>query len=566
MPARNALISVFDKDGLPQFGQDLSGLDFSVYSSGGTARQLRENGVLVVDTTDYVGQAVASQVFNLLNSLTDQDQISLNETQRSSIARSFGKPVMNHRVATLWPHIHGGILRRDNVDSDIAELEAMCGVPFDLVCVDMYPLAKAIADPNATLESVVEMTDIGGPTLLRSAAKAGRIVICDPADRIWVVEQLRANGDLTAEQRRALAAKTEYTVAKYCLTSAQFLSHGEYDVARLAADMEPKSTDPEDKLFPRVYQPTYRRMHVTRYGENPHQRGAIYERVGSRIPSLVQADVLAENKALSFNNYQDADAVLQMLLEFSAPFACLFKHRNPCGAASGQTLADAYRSALATDPLSAFGCIIGLNQIVDLECAQLVHDTEFVECIIAPGYTPEARDLLMKKKQRRILELPQIIDGRMAGEIVDRPLIGGLLRQEYDNAKLDQAQLAVASKRLPTEAEMMSMLFAWKVAKDTLSNAIVLAVDTATVGIGMGNTSRVDSAFMAVKRAGDRARGAVCASDAFFPKPDGVQVCLDAGVTAFIQPGGSKNDAEAIAAADAAGATMVFTGIRCFKH
>jgi phosphoribosylaminoimidazolecarboxamide formyltransferase/IMP cyclohydrolase len=302
-----------------------------------------------------------------------------------------------------------------------------------------------------------------------------------------------------------------------------------------------------------------------RYGENPHQSGAFYSDRTFSGPTLTGAEVLA-GKALSYNNIADLDACLDMLLDFDQPFAVVLKHANPCGAAIGGTIADAYREALACDPLSAFGSVIGLNKHVDLAAAELLHKTNFVECILAPGYDDDALALMKKKKNRRILALPMIADGRPDNEMVFKYTRGGILYQTADNYKVDPGELKTATKRPPTPEELESMLFAWKVVKHTKSNAIVIAKNGATVGIGMGQTSRVDASFLAVKRAGDRAKGAVLASDAFFPMPDGLEVASDAGVTAFIQPGGSKGDEKVIEAADKAGAAMVFTAHRHFKH
>jgi phosphoribosylaminoimidazolecarboxamide formyltransferase/IMP cyclohydrolase len=302
-----------------------------------------------------------------------------------------------------------------------------------------------------------------------------------------------------------------------------------------------------------------------RYGENPHQQAALYGDSNWHAPTLLHANVLA-GKELSYNNYSDLDACLEMLLDFSEPFTCILKHTNPCGAAQGKTLTEAYARAYESDPLSAYGSIIGLNKQVDLETARLLHETPFVECILAPGYSAQALELLTKKKTRRLLALPEMSSGRATGLMSYRYIQGGLLAQTADDHQFDPSTLQVVTKIAPTSIQLESLLFAWRVVKHTKSNAIVIAKDLATVGIGMGQTSRVDSSFLAVKRAGDRARGAVLASDAFFPMPDGLEVAADAGVKAVIQPGGSKGDPDVIAAADRLGVAMVFTGIRHFKH
>jgi phosphoribosylaminoimidazolecarboxamide formyltransferase/IMP cyclohydrolase len=322
---------------------------------------------------------------------------------------------------------------------------------------------------------------------------------------------------------------------------------------------------PEEGGFPPVLTHTYLKKSGLRYGENPHQQAALYADGSYTGPTLLGGEQLS-GKELSYNNYGDLSACMDMLLDFSEPFACVLKHANPCGAATADNLAEAYRQAYESDPLSAFGSIIGLNREVDIETARLLHETHFVECMLAPGFTEEAFKLLKKKKARRLLVVPEITQGRMRGDFVYKHIAGGLLMQNADEHEISAEDLKVVTKREPTKEELKSLLFAWRVVKHTKSNAIVLAKGTATVGIGMGQTSRVDAGALAVKRAGDRAKGAVMASDAFYPMPDGVEVGTEAGVTAIIQPGGSKGDEQAIEAADKAGATMVFTGVRHFKH
>jgi phosphoribosylaminoimidazolecarboxamide formyltransferase/IMP cyclohydrolase len=321
----------------------------------------------------------------------------------------------------------------------------------------------------------------------------------------------------------------------------------------------------KEEGFPQTLSYNFKLQSSLRYGENPHQQGAFYQDEGYTGATLTKAEMLS-GKELSYNNIADMDACLDMVLDFREPFACIVKHANPCGAAVGKTLAEAYHDAHASDPLSAFGSIIGLNRNVDMATAQLLYDTEFIECILAPGYDPEALELLKKKKTRRLLALPTISKGRTPGEMVYKYIRGGILYQTADEGELLESSLQVVTKRKPTKEEIKSLLFAWKVVKHTKSNAIVIAKGNATVGIGMGQTSRVDASALAVKRAGERAKGSVLASDAFFPMPDGVEVALEAGVTAIIQPGGSKGDPQAIEAADKGNAAMVFTGIRHFKH
>jgi phosphoribosylaminoimidazolecarboxamide formyltransferase/IMP cyclohydrolase len=337
----------------------------------------------------------------------------------------------------------------------------------------------------------------------------------------------------------------------------------DYDTAIAAYFVQGKPA--KATKFPAVYAPKFQFRDSLRYGENPHQEAGVYADPSYTGPTLLKGTQLA-GKELSYNNYGDLDACLDMLLDFSEPFACVLKHANPCGAATGATLAEAYQAAYESDPLSAFGSIVGLNRMVDIETAKLLHETHFVECMLAPGFSDEALELLKKKKARRLLVVPEIAQGRQMGNVVSKFIAGGVLRQDADDKQITAADLTCVTKRKPTEAEIKSLLFAWKIVKHTKSNAIVLAKDTATVGIGMGQTSRVDAGALAVKRAGERAKGGVMASDAFYPMPDGVEVGTNAGVTAIIQPGGSKGDDDAIAAADKAGAAMVFTGVRHFKH
>jgi len=487
-------------------------------STGGTARALREAGLAVKDISEHTGFP----------------------------------EMLDGRVKTLHPKVHGGLLYiRGNAGHEAA-VRSHGIEPIDLVVVNLYPFEQTVAKAGATDDEVIENIDIGGPSMVRSAAKNhdGVAVVVDPGDYAELIAEMNAHdGGTTRAFRRRCAAKAFALTARYDTAIAGYFAGAGQAGAKFAPQ----------------YRPSYSLRSALRYGENPHQEAALYARDGYGGPTLLEARILA-GKELSYNNYGDLDSCLDMLLDFTEPFACVLKHANPCGAATGATIAEAYEAAYASDPLSAFGSIIGLNREVDLACARLLHETPFVECMIAPSFTDEALALLTKKKARRILALPSITLGWPRGQLADKPIRGGLLRQDTDDIETNPDALTVVTKRAPTPEEIRSLLFAWKVVKHTKSNAIVLAKGTATVGIGMGQTSRVDSGFMAVKRAGERARGSVMASDAFFPMPDGVEVGTDAGVTAIIQPGGSKGDDEAIAAADKAGAAMVLTGHRHFKH
>jgi phosphoribosylaminoimidazolecarboxamide formyltransferase/IMP cyclohydrolase len=519
---KRALLSVSDKSGIVELAKELEAMGIQLISTGGTMKALRDADIHVISVSAFTGSP----------------------------------EVMDGRVKTLHPKIHGALLYRRDNPKDVEELAALESRSIDLVVVNLYPFRETVAKKGATHDEIIENIDIGGPSMLRSAAKnyAAVTVITDPADYPTLVQQLKDNKGMTSpEFRQQCAAKVFSLTATYDgAISTYFQSTAPGD-------------ESSDFVSRRQISLSYVHRDRLRYGENPHQQASVYADEAFTGPTLLHGEILA-GKELSYNNYGDLDACLDMLLDFEEPFACVLKHANPCGAAVGNTLAEAYRRAYESDPLSAFGSIIGLNREVDLECATLLHETEFVECMLAPSFTEDALKLLKKKKARRILTLSEIAKGRPKGEIYHKFIRGGLLVQTADDHILDPKDLTTVTKREPTDKELQDLLFGWKVVKHTKSNAIVLAKDGATVGIGMGQTSRVDSGFMAVKRAGERAKGAVMASDAFFPMADGIEVATNAGVTAIIQPGGSKGDEDAIAAADKAGAAMVFTGIRHFKH
>jgi phosphoribosylaminoimidazolecarboxamide formyltransferase/IMP cyclohydrolase len=516
---KRALISVSDKSGIVELGKALDKMGVEIISTGGTQKALRDTGIHVVSVSTFTGSP----------------------------------EVMEGRVKTLHPKIHGGILFRRGNPVDVEQLEQLDSKPIDLIVVNLYPFRETLKKPEAGDHEIIENIDIGGPSLLRAGAKnfESVTVVVDPADYKELMDQMSHHaGKTTLDFRKRCAGKV------FALTS-------EYDsaISGLFASGKP----PIDDLFAGNVTLNCTLRSRLRYGENPHQHGAIYVRDRHAGASLLDAQILS-GKELSYNNYNDLEACLDLLLEFDEPFSCVLKHTNPCGAASAENIAEAYRQAYESDPLSAFGSIIGVNRQVDIECARLLHETEFVECVLAPSYSSEALELLKKKKARRLLALPSISIRPQPEQLQMRPIRGGLLVQTEDRGQVAPSDLKVVTKRAPSPSELQSLLFAWKVVKHTKSNAIVIAKGSATVGIGMGQTSRVDSSFMAVKRAGERAKGSVLASDAFFPMPDGVEVATAAGVMAIIQPGGSKGDDEAIAAADRAGVAMVFTGIRHFKH
>ncbi len=519
---KRALISVSDKIGIDKLALKLNELGIEIISTGGTLKALRQAGAHVISVSTFTG----------------------------------APEILGGRVKTLHPKIHAGILyRRENAE-DVEVMSQSDYRGIDLIVVNLYPFQQTVAKPDADDDLIIENIDIGGPSMIRAGAKNHEsvTVVVDPSDYGTLIEQLEANdGATTYDFRRVCAGKAFQLTAVYDRAIADYFALG-------------KPGDQNDSTrFPHDLSLNYLRKAELRYGENPHQQASLYGQEGFPGPTLINSQMHA-GKELSFNNYYDLDACLEMVLDFKEPFACVVKHANPCGAAIGKDLAEAYKRAYESDPLSAFGSIIGLNQEVDIATAQLLHETPFVECILAPSFSDESLALLKKKKNRRLLTLADIVKGRPSGEVYYRFIRGGVLAQTADDSEATKEMLKVVTNRQPTEAEIADLLFGMKIVKHTKSNAIVLAKDGATVGVGMGQTSRVDSGFMAVKRAGDRCKGAVMASDAFFPMPDGVEVATDAGVTAIIQPGGSKGDDQAIEAANKANAAMVFTGIRHFKH
>jgi phosphoribosylaminoimidazolecarboxamide formyltransferase/IMP cyclohydrolase len=518
MPIRTALLSVSDKSGLIPFARALVDRGVRVLSSGGTAKALAADGISVETVESYTGSP----------------------------------EVMDGRVKTLHPRVHGGILSRGSRDA--ADVERLGAREIDLVVVNLYPFERVAADPSSTHEHVVENIDIGGPSMIRSAAKnhARVTVVCDPGDYARVLDELARTGETTDATRAELAAKAFAHTAAYDAAISGYLSSWSPDGARAR--------------FARYLTLPFERAYGLRYGENPHQSGAFYLERGAEPGSLARAEsVGAGGKELSFNNLVDVDAALEAVREFDRPAAVVVKHTNPCGAAVGPSLVDAYRAAREADPVSAFGGIVALNRPVDAAAAKVLGET-FVECIVAPSFAPEALDLLRAKKNLRLLAtgawLPAVHPA-----LSYKRVAGGLVVQERDaTAAGEVVRAKVVTRRAPTAEELASLEFAWRVCKHVKSNAIVLARGEVTVGIGAGQMSRVVSVRIACEQAGERARGSVLASDAFFPFSDGVEVAIAAGVTAIAQPGGSVRDADGVAAADAAGVAMVFTGVRHFRH
>ncbi|MFH1686816.1 MAG: bifunctional phosphoribosylaminoimidazolecarboxamide formyltransferase/IMP cyclohydrolase [bacterium] len=516
---KRAIISVSDKSGVGKLAKALQEMGVEILSTGGTLKKLRDADVQAVSVSTFTG----------------------------------APEIMGGRVKTLHPKIYAGLLcRRDNPD-DIQLMSESDYKAIDLVVVNLYPFKRTVARPDSDEKEIIENIDIGGPSMIRASAKNfdSVVVLTDPEDYDNLLQQMQAHeGGTTFEFRRQCAAKAFAMTADYDTAIAGYFAKGKEE---------------EGAKFPQRLSLDYSFRSKLRYGENPHQQAAVYADENFSAATLMRAQVLS-GKELSYNNYGDLDATLEMLLDFEEPFACVVKHANPCGAATGTTIAAAYQAAYESDPLSAFGSIIGLNKPIDMKCAELLHETPFVECILAPGIDPEALKMLQKKKARRILVLPQIEKGRLKNQMVYKIIRGGLLTQSADDLVTLESSLKVVSERPPTSEELKSLLFGWRVVKHVKSNAILLSKGNATVGIGMGQTSRVDSTRIAVWRAGARTQGAVMASDAFFPMPDGAEVALEAGVTAVIQPGGSKGDEAVIEAVNKAGAAMVFTGNRHFKH
>ena len=517
-PIRRALLSVSDKDGLLPLATALRAAGVELLSTGGTARALRDAGLTVRDVSDLTGFP----------------------------------EIMDGRVKTLHPKVHGGLLGREAVDAAVMEEHGI--QPIDLLVVNLYPFAATIAKPDCSYDDAVENIDIGGPAMLRAAAKNHErvTVVVDPADYAELGEALSAGGTLAA-QRRRLAAKAYAHTAQYDGQVAMWLSQRAEDIAAPSP-------------WPQSFHASFALRASLRYGENPHQRGALFVDSGDLVGTVAGARFL-QGKELSYNNLADADAALGCVRQFDLPACVIVKHANPCGVAVGKDLGSAYDRAYATDPTSAFGGIIAFNQPVDAGTAKAILDRQFVEVVIAPSIDADALPVFARKPNVRVLACGQL--GRADGGLHLQRIAGGLLVQDRDIDALTAADLKVVSAKAPSAAQLDDLLFAWKVAMHVKSNAIVYARDAQTVGIGAGQMSRVVSAKIAALKAdeaGLSVPGAVLASDAFFPFRDGIDAAAASGISAIIQPGGSMRDAEVIAAADEHGIAMVFTGRRHFRH
>ncbi|AZS13764.1 bifunctional phosphoribosylaminoimidazolecarboxamide formyltransferase/IMP cyclohydrolase [Paenibacillus lutimineralis] len=515
MGIKRALVSVSDKTGIVDFCRELSQLGVEIISTGGTKSLLSKEGVPVIGISDVTGFP----------------------------------EILDGRVKTLHPTVHSGLLAiRDSAEHQ-AQMKELGLDYIDLVVVNLYPFQETIAKPGVAYEEAIENIDIGGPTMLRSAAKnhAFVSVVVDANDYSQVLDEIRDGGDTTLETRKQLAAKVFRHTAAYDALISDYLSN--------------KLGEP----LPERLTVTYEKIQDLRYGENPHQKAAFYRKPLAAVDSLTNAEQL-HGKELSYNNINDANAALQIVKEFTEPAVVAVKHMNPCGVGIGESIYEAYRKAYDADPVSIFGGIVAANRIIDEDTANLLKDI-FLEIVLAPGFTDEALALLTQKKNIRLLKISGLeLAADRKSQYVVTSIDGGMIVQESDIHSLTEADLQVVTDRKPTEEELKQLLFGWKVVKHVKSNAIVLAKDDMTVGVGAGQMNRVGSARIAIEQAGEKSKGSVLASDAFFPLGDTLEEAAKAGITAVIQPGGSIRDEESIKVANEYGIAMVFTGVRHFKH
>lgn len=517
---KRALISVSDKTGIVEFAQALHGHGVEILSTGGTFRLLSDSGIPAIEVSDYTGFP----------------------------------EMMDGRVKTLHPKVHGGILGRRGTDDAVMAEHGI--TPIDMVVVNLYPFKATVADPNCDLPTAIENIDIGGPTMVRSAAKNHKdvAIVVNASSYTTVVEEM-------AENDGALGYATRYD-----LMVQAFEHTAQYD-GMIANHFGARNTSSEARTFPNTYNVQYELAQEMRYGENPHQQAAFYVEADAPEASVATAEQI-QGKELSFNNVADTDAALETVKLFNEPACVIVKHANPCGVAVAADIKTAYELAFATDPESAFGGIIAFNRELDADTAQLIVDKQFSEVIIAPSVSAAAAEAVSAKKNVRLLTCGEWGSERPAAFDYKR-VNGGLLIQEKDNGMVSKADLKVVTKVAPSSEQMDELLFAWKVAKMVKSNAIIYAKDGRTIGVGAGQMSRVNSARIAAikaEHAGLEVKGAVMASDAFFPFRDGIDNAAKAGISAVIQPGGSMRDEEVIAAADEHGMAMVFTGMRHFRH
>ncbi|RSM54136.1 bifunctional phosphoribosylaminoimidazolecarboxamide formyltransferase/inosine monophosphate cyclohydrolase [Amycolatopsis sp. WAC 01376] len=512
-PVRRALIGVSDKAGLLELATGLHAAGVEIVSTGGTAKVIANAGVPVTPVEQVTGFPES----------------------------------LDGRVKTLHPRVHAGLLADRDRPEHVEQLKQLDIAPFDLLVVNLYPFTQTVAS-GASPEDCVENIDIGGPAMVRAAAKNHNsvAVVVDPSRYEWVLDRVAAGGFELADRKRLAAQAYAHTAA--------------YDTA-VASWFANVYAPADDSGFPDFTGASWERGDVLRYGENPHQKAALYKHWR---PGLAHAEQL-HGKAMSYNNYVDTDAARRAAYDFEAPAVAIIKHANPCGIAVGEDIAEAHRKAHACDPVSAYGGVIATNRPVSREAAEQISEV-FTEVVLAPDFDAEALEILQRKKNVRLLKLPAITS---PDPIEFRPISGGMLVQTVDTIAAegdDPANWTLATGAPADERTLADLEFAWRSLRAVKSNAILLANDGATVGVGMGQVNRVDSSRLAVSRAGDRAKGSVAASDAFFPFPDGLEVLLEAGVRAVVQPGGSIRDAEVIAAAEAAGVTLYLTGTRHFAH
>lgn len=515
MAIQRALISVSDKTGIVEFSRELAKLGVQIISTGGTKSLLEQEDVPVIGISEVTGFP----------------------------------EIMDGRVKTLHPAVHSGLLAvRDN-EEHTAQMKELGLDYIDIVVVNLYPFKQTIAKPGVSYEDAIENIDIGGPTMLRSAAKnhAFVTVVVDAGDYSQVLDEVRAGGDTTLETRKRLAAKVFRHTAAYDALISDYLSKQ------------------VGEILPESYTVTYEKVQDLRYGENPHQTAAFYRQPLAAAGNITTAEQL-HGKELSYNNINDANAALAIVKEFNEPAVVAVKHMNPCGVGIGETIHEAYQKAYAADSTSIFGGIVAANRVIGADTASLLSEI-FLEIIMAPDFTPEALEILSKKKNIRLLKLGEFVNAEeRRSQYAVTSVDGGMLVQETDIRQLDEADLKVVTDRQPTAAELKQLLFGWKVVKHVKSNAIVLANDDMTIGVGAGQMNRVGAARIAIEQAGELAKGSILASDAFFPMSDTVELAVQAGVTAIIQPGGSIKDEDSIRVANEHGIAMIFTGVRHFKH
>ena len=517
---RRALLSVSDKTGLVELARALALRGVELLSTGGTARALIDAGIAVRQVSDHTGFP----------------------------------EIMDGRVKTLHPKVHGGLLGRRGIDDEVMQQHGIA--PIDLLVVNLYPFAATVARPDCSYAEAIENIDIGGPAMLRAAAKNHEsvTVMVDPSDYARIIDELAANGGATSiDTRTWLSAKAFAHTARYDTMVSAYLTD--------------RTVTSAAERFPDTLPLVFDKLQTLRYGENPHQAGAFYRDSLARGSSIASARVV-QGKELSFNNIADADTALACVRQFREPACVIVKHANPCGVAVADTALAAYHSAYRTDPTSAFGGIIAFNRVLDAATCRQLLEQQFVEVIVAPAIAPDALPLLAAKPNVRVLAVGDLAD-LPGGDLEYRSIAGGLLAQTRDSGEVSPQDLRVVTRRAPSDAEMADLQFCWRVCKFVKSNAIVYARDRATIGIGAGQMSRVYSSRVAAMKARDEqleVAGAVMASDAFFPFRDGLDVAAEYGIKAVIQPGGSKRDDEVIAAADEHGIAMVFTGMRHFRH